>query len=58
MGGIEIPKQEWEETMSNRIVIGLDLAKQSTATAALDGQGREQWRRTFRRQKLLPFLAR
>lgn len=44
--------------MSNRIVIGLDLAKQSTATAALDGQGREQWRRTFRRQKLLPFLAR
>jgi len=44
--------------MSNRIVIGLDLAKDSTAAVALGGQGREQWRRTLRRQRLLPFLGR
>lgn len=44
--------------MTHRIVIGLDLAKQSTAAVALDSRGREQWRRTLRRQRLLPFLGR
>lgn len=44
--------------MNNRTVIGLDLAKMTHAVVALDGQGRELWRRTCRRQALLPLLAR
>lgn len=43
--------------MNNRTVIGLDLAKMTHAVVALDGHGREQWRRTRRRQALLPMLA-
>lgn len=38
-------------------VIGLDLAKSSNAVVALDGHGREMWRKTLTRKKLLPFLA-
>lgn len=43
--------------MKQHTVIGLDLAKSSNAAVALDGHGRERWRKTLSRSKLLPFLA-
>lgn len=43
--------------MNQHTVIGLDLAKSSNAVVALSAQGRELWRKTLTRSKLLPFLA-
>lgn len=43
--------------MKQHTVIGLDLAKPSNAVVALDGHGRELWRKTLTRKKMLPFLA-
>lgn len=43
--------------MSKTTTIGIDLAKTVFAVVALGPTGRELWRKTFRRHKLLPFLA-
>ena len=43
--------------MNKYRVIGVDLAKSSNAVVALNSNGRELWRKTLSRQKLLPFLA-
>jgi len=44
--------------MSKTTTIGIDLAKTVFAVVALGPTGRELWRKTFSRTKLLPFLAR
>lgn len=43
--------------MSKHTTIGIDLAKNSFALVALNANGRELWRKTVRRQRLLPLLA-
>jgi transposase len=48
---------EQEETMAKHNVIGLDLAKNSNALVGLNTMGKERWRKTVKREKLLSFLA-
>lgn len=43
--------------MTKRTTIGIDLAKNVFALVAMNANGRELWRKTLRRQRLLPFLA-
>lgn len=44
--------------MTKHTVIGLDLAKNSNALVAYSPEGKEMWRKTLSRAKLLDFLAR
>lgn len=43
--------------MTKRTTIGIDIAKNVFALVAVNSSGRELWRKTIRRQRLLPFLA-
>ncbi|MFV0476887.1 MAG: hypothetical protein ACK5ME_03515 [Parahaliea sp.] len=44
--------------MSNRMIIGVDLAKNSFAVVMLNSVGNKLSRKTMKRQHLLPYLAR